>query len=358
VVNITVPLTTLLRHAAATTDWTTRPDEDGGSPATGRAGTDHGSGTVEESFAWWWPLLGVDLGRLPGQVGRAGPVAAEQVVTAALQALAGGAPARWIVTGPSGTAWAATTPTHRRPKWLDHAIRTLDRTCRAPGCRRPAEACDIDHVIPYPRGATTATNLTALCRHHHRMKTHAGWSCRLLPDRRVEWVSPTGLTYTTHPGRWLPPLEPPNWLDFPDLPDEPSGAEAAEPPDRAPEVGNGSPAGTATADSGAPADQQEPPWLEACGPDTHPFLGVPTSLGVTDPDRWTDPDEWTDDPHGTTDELHGTHDLHSADERADFQGHHPDEWLPPPPWTPADPNAEDPLDQDPTDWRLYTTIFQ
>ena len=191
VVNITVPLTTLLGLTAATTGWTTRPDQDGGAPTTGSPGTDHGAGTTEESFAWWWPLLGVELGRLPGQVGRAGPVAAEQAVTAALQALAGGAPARWIVTGPSGTAWAATTPTYRRPRWLDHAIRTLDRICRAPGCRRPAEACDIDHVIPYPRGATTATNLTALCRHHHRMKTHAGWTSRLLPDRRVEWVSPS-----------------------------------------------------------------------------------------------------------------------------------------------------------------------
>ena len=102
-------------------------------------------------------------------------------------------------------------------------------------------------------------------------------------------------------------------------------------------------AGTATTDTGAPADQPEPPWLEACGPDTHPILGVPTSLGATDPDGWTDP--------------HGADDLYGADEHADFQDHHRDQWLPPPPWTPADPNAEDPLDQDPTDWRLYETVF-
>jgi hypothetical protein len=89
--------------------------------------------------------------------------------------------------------------------------------------------------------------------------------------------------------------------------------------------------------------------VEASGPDTHPILGVPTSLGATDPDEWTDPHD-AHDPHDVDD-------LYGADEHADLQDHHPDQWLPPPPWTPADPNAEDPLDQDPTDWRLYETVF-
>ncbi|MCH8569871.1 HNH endonuclease [Nesterenkonia sp. AY15] len=57
------------------------------------------------------------------------------------------------------------------PKLLRRAIELRDGTCQAPGCMVAAEHCDIDHQIPWPHGQTTAANLWALCRKHHRLKT-------------------------------------------------------------------------------------------------------------------------------------------------------------------------------------------
>jgi hypothetical protein len=66
----------------------------------------------------------------------------------------------------------------------------------------PAEFCDIDHVIPYPLGGTHPSNLACLCRKHHHLKTFwtGDWALKLLPDGAAIWTSPTGRTYTTHPG--------------------------------------------------------------------------------------------------------------------------------------------------------------
>ncbi|OBK79043.1 HNH endonuclease signature motif containing protein [Mycobacterium sp. 1274761.0] len=83
-------------------------------------------------------------------------------------------------------------------------VRCRDLTCRFPGCDQPAQVCDIDHTVPYPLGPTHPSNLKCLCRFHHMLKTfwngRAGWQDRQLPDGTVIWTSPTGHTYTTHPG--------------------------------------------------------------------------------------------------------------------------------------------------------------
>ena len=52
-----------------------------------------------------------------------------------------------------------------------------DRTCVFPWCTRPARRCDTDHTIPAARGGPTCPcNLAPLCRRHHRIKTHGGWT--------------------------------------------------------------------------------------------------------------------------------------------------------------------------------------
>ena len=93
-------------------------------------------------------------------------------------------------------------PGYRPSAKLARHIRNRDLTCRFPGCTMPAEFCDIDHVIPYPIGPTHPSNLTCLCRKHHHLKTFwtGDWDLKLLPDGAAEWTSPTGRTYTTHPG--------------------------------------------------------------------------------------------------------------------------------------------------------------
>lgn len=52
------------------------------------------------------------------------------------------------------------------------AIRWRDRHCQAPGCRRPARWCDIDHIVEWQHGgSTTPTNGQLLCPQHHRAKS-------------------------------------------------------------------------------------------------------------------------------------------------------------------------------------------
>ncbi|MCT1607795.1 HNH endonuclease [Nesterenkonia massiliensis] len=59
------------------------------------------------------------------------------------------------------------------PTHLRDALIFRDGTCQAEGCTISAERCDIDHQTPWEQGGeTTADNLWALCRRHHRMKSH------------------------------------------------------------------------------------------------------------------------------------------------------------------------------------------
>jgi len=79
-------------------------------------------------------------------------------------------------------------------------IRQRDGHCRFPGCRRNAKRCEPDHVIPFSRGGPTAIwNLASVCKHHHRVKHHAGWTLTMTPDGHCTWTDPHGRQYATHP---------------------------------------------------------------------------------------------------------------------------------------------------------------
>ena len=99
-------------------------------------------------------------------------------------------------------------PRYRPSVALASFVRCRDLTCRFPGCECPADFCDIDHTIPYDRGGPThASNLKALCRKHHLLKTFwcgtDGWRDEQLPDGTVIWTAPTGHIYRTEPGSKL-----------------------------------------------------------------------------------------------------------------------------------------------------------
>ena len=96
-----------------------------------------------------------------------------------------------------------------------------DRTCRFPWCQRPARACDADHVVAYDHaaeaegrvqpGPTHTDNLAALCRRHHRLKTHSRWQVSAPKPGLLVWTSPHGHCWTvdatgTTP---LPRIDPP-----------------------------------------------------------------------------------------------------------------------------------------------------
>ncbi len=82
------------------------------------------------------------------------------------------------------------------PQALVDFILARDRICRFPGCRQSARFADIDHAIPWESGGhTSPENLGALCRRHHRLKTHGGWLLNSFPDGSCEWISPAGKKY-------------------------------------------------------------------------------------------------------------------------------------------------------------------
>ena len=69
----------------------------------------------------------------------------------------------------------------------------LHTMCVFPWCTRPAAYCDRDHVIAHALGgATCDCNLAPLCRRHHRLKTHAGWSYTTIEAGVWLWSEPHG----------------------------------------------------------------------------------------------------------------------------------------------------------------------
>ena len=56
------------------------------------------------------------------------------------------------------------------PADMARLVRLRDGRCRFPNCSTNAMFTDQDHVIAWPVGITTATNLMCLCRRHHRIK--------------------------------------------------------------------------------------------------------------------------------------------------------------------------------------------
>jgi hypothetical protein len=84
------------------------------------------------------------------------------------------------------------------PATLRHLIETRQRTCAAPGCRRPAPRCDIDHTTPFDKGGPTCEcNGAPLCRRHHRAKQAPGWHLTQHQPGVMTWRLPGGREYQT-----------------------------------------------------------------------------------------------------------------------------------------------------------------
>ena len=97
------------------------------------------------------------------------------------------------------------TPAYAVPERLREQVLLRDRTCVFPWCTRPARGCDVDHVMEFDHtagaegrpqpGPTTTSNLAALCRSHHRLKTHSAWRYVMAAPGVFEWTSPHGHRY-------------------------------------------------------------------------------------------------------------------------------------------------------------------
>ncbi|CAN7443815.1 HNH endonuclease signature motif containing protein [Mycolicibacterium frederiksbergense] len=91
-------------------------------------------------------------------------------------------------------------PRYRPSTALTAFVRMRAMTCSFPGCNRAAHRCDLDHLTPWPAGATHPGNLGPLCRLHHLIKTFGGWTPTAQPDGTTHWSAPTGHTYAKAPG--------------------------------------------------------------------------------------------------------------------------------------------------------------
>ncbi|WP_179276106.1 DUF222 domain-containing protein [Rhodococcus sp. 06-235-1A] len=85
------------------------------------------------------------------------------------------------------------------------AVRLRDRHCRFPGCHRPADRCQLDHIIafdhsnPLGGGWTTVDNLQCLCEYHHTGKTAGYWKAVMLSGGAILWTSASKTTRITLP---------------------------------------------------------------------------------------------------------------------------------------------------------------
>ena len=211
----------------------------GGSGSPGNAGDQLDGPRQPGTIHLTMPLTALaGLTDAPGEITGYGPADAATCRDLATQLRADPA-TRWCLTltGPDGRAaghacagstrgprpgqpvitWAAglrgklqlleTSSTCRHPSqspgypWrpsLRHLIETRQRTCAAPGCRRPATRCDIDHTIPYDQGGPTCEcNGAPLCRRHHRAKQAPGWQLSQHQPGVMTWRLPSGRVYET-----------------------------------------------------------------------------------------------------------------------------------------------------------------
>jgi hypothetical protein len=140
----------------------------------------------------------IDLPTLLGLKENPGQLAGYGVLPAHIvRALAGEGKWRRFITDPdTGTLLDYGRDSYQPPQDLVDYLIARDRTCRFPGCRQSAARADIDHAEAWEDGGeTSAANLGALCRRHHRMKTHGGWKLTSSEDGSCNWESPDGHRY-------------------------------------------------------------------------------------------------------------------------------------------------------------------
>lgn len=118
--------------------------------------------------------------------------------------------ARALLDARTGTLLETSAPRYVIPAAQREFVTTRDGVCRMWGCTRPVHTtrlgwkADVDHATPWPEGETSPCNLSALCRHHHRVKHSPRWRHVLHEDGTSEWVTPGGVPAFTFPTHAVP----------------------------------------------------------------------------------------------------------------------------------------------------------
>ncbi|PKH43814.1 protein of unknown function [Nocardioides alpinus] len=115
-------------------------------------------------------------------------------------------------------------PGYAIPDRIREHVILRDGTCVFPWCTRPARGCDIDHIDAYDHqadtehrpqpGPTSTQNLAALCRFHHRLKTHTAWRYEMTAPGTFVWTSPHSHRFRRDRDGSTA-LDPPDALDVP-----------------------------------------------------------------------------------------------------------------------------------------------
>ena len=86
------------------------------------------------------------------------------------------------------------------PPHLRTAVILRDQHCQFPGCRQPASACEVHHLIHWAHGGPTSLgNLGLYCRFHHLIVIHRwGWAITRHPDGTRTATAPDGRTLHSH----------------------------------------------------------------------------------------------------------------------------------------------------------------
>lgn len=138
----------------------------------------------------------------PGEIRGYGPIPAELARRLAADATW----TRWLIEPATGALLDVGRKRYVPSARLRQFIHARDRVCRFPGCEQPAHRCDLDHAEPWDVGGeTTTANLGALCRRHHRIKTHCEWEItESQADGACTWRTPTGHKIDVVPEPVLP----------------------------------------------------------------------------------------------------------------------------------------------------------
>ena len=109
----------------------------------------------------------------------------------------------------------ASATVYRPGAALDTWLRVFAGSCQWPHCDVPAWNCDLDHNDPFNHaepakgGKTVASNLSAFCRNHHRLKHSGKWLLAPNPDRSITLTSQTGHCYRTRAAGLLAGMQEP-----------------------------------------------------------------------------------------------------------------------------------------------------
>lgn len=95
---------------------------------------------------------------------------------------------------------------YRPSKALRDFLRVRDEHCRFPGCRRPPEMSEFDHIDDWAAGGKTSVqNAQLLCKRHQIYKHVLGWQAVYLGNGSLQWRTPHGVTQVELPDGLLHP---------------------------------------------------------------------------------------------------------------------------------------------------------